>query len=94
MDKVADVAKRHNLKVLDDACLACGAEWRGKKMGTFGNAGVFSFGCLKPFQAGGGGAIITDDESLAKEMRASHGWGDRSDEFGERDQTELWMLPL
>ena len=89
MDAVEDIAKRHRLLVLDDACLAIGAEWRGKKVGTFGQAGVFSFGCLKPFQAGGGGAIVTDDDSLAREMRASRGWGETTDEFGIRDQREL-----
>jgi dTDP-4-amino-4,6-dideoxygalactose transaminase len=89
VDAVAEVAKRHNLLVIDDACLACGAEWRGKKVGTFGQAGVFSFGCLKPFQAGGGGAIVTDDDSLAREMRVSRSWGETTDEFGIRDQREL-----
>ena len=89
MDAVAQIAKRHDLLILDDACLAAGAEWRGKKVGTFGQAGIFSFGCLKPFQAGGGGAIVTDDESLAREMRASRSWGETTDEFGIRDQREL-----
>jgi dTDP-4-amino-4,6-dideoxygalactose transaminase len=89
MDAVADIANRHRLLVLDDACLAIGAEWRGRKVGTLGQAGVFSFGCLKPFQAGGGGAIVTDDDSLAREMRASRSWGETTDEFGIRDQREL-----
>jgi len=89
MDMVAEVAKSHNLLVIDDACLACGAAWRGKKVGTFGQAGVFSFGCLKPFQAGGGGAIVTDDDALAREMRVSRSWGETTDEFGIRDQREL-----
>ena len=89
MDLVAEVAKSHNLLVIDDACLACGAEWRSKKVGTFGQAGVFSFGCLKPFQAGGGAAIVTDDDSLATEMRVSRSWGETTDEFGVRDQREL-----
>lgn len=89
MDTAVEAAQRHNLHLIDDACLACGAEWRGKKIGRFGRAGVFSFGALKPFQAGGGGVIITDDEDLAREMRASRAWGDLYDEFGVRDQKEL-----
>jgi len=89
MDAVAEVARKHNLIVIDDACLACGAEWRGKKAGTLGRAGVYSFGSMKPFQAGGGGAIVTDDDDLAKKLRGSRAWGDTVDELGVSDQTEL-----
>ncbi|MFA6241529.1 MAG: DegT/DnrJ/EryC1/StrS family aminotransferase [Candidatus Hydrogenedentales bacterium] len=89
MDAVTEFARKHNLIVIDDACLACGAEWRGKKAGTLGRVGVFSFGAMKPFQAGGGGAIVTDDEELAKRLRASRVWGDPVDELGVSDQTEL-----
>jgi perosamine synthetase len=89
LDQVQEITRRHDLLVLDDACLACGAEWRDKRVGTFGHAGVFSFGCLKPFQAGGGGAIVTDDVVLAREMRVSRSWGEMQHEYGIRDQKEL-----
>lgn len=89
MDTVAEFARKHNLILIDDACLACGAEWRGKKAGTFGQAGIFSFGSMKPLQAGGGGAIVTDDDRLANALRASRAWGDAADITGISDQTEL-----
>jgi len=89
MDKVLEFAQRHHLLVLDDACLAMGAEWRSRRTGTFGEAGVFSFGSLKPFQAGGGAAIVTGDADLARELRVSRSWGEMQEEYGIRDQREL-----
>lgn len=89
LDKTRDFAMRHNLFILDDSCLALGAEWRSKRTGTFGSAGVFSFGSLKPFQAGGGAAIVTEDGDLARELRVSRSWGEMQVEYGFRDQREL-----
>lgn len=89
MDAAADTARRHGLPLIDDACAACGAEWRGVKVGTLGRVGVLSFGAQKPFQAGGGGALITDDPELARAMRVSRAWGDKTREYGLRDQDEL-----
>jgi dTDP-4-amino-4,6-dideoxygalactose transaminase len=89
MDKTRDFAERHNLIILDDSCLALGAEWKNKRTGTFGSAGIFSFGSLKPFQAGGGAAIVTDDGDLARELRVSRNWGETQVEYGVRDQREL-----
>ena len=43
MDKITDIAKRHNLKVIEDACQAVGAEYKGQKVGSFGDFGCFSF---------------------------------------------------
>jgi dTDP-4-amino-4,6-dideoxygalactose transaminase len=89
MDKVQEFAQCHHLLVIDDACLAMGAEWRAKRTGTLGDVGVFSFGSLKPFQAGGGAAIVTDDAALARELRVSRSWGEMQEEYGIRDQREL-----
>ncbi|MBX7257070.1 MAG: DegT/DnrJ/EryC1/StrS family aminotransferase [Candidatus Hydrogenedentes bacterium] len=89
MDAVAEFARKHSLILIDDACLACGAEWRGKKVGTLGQVGIFSFGSMKPLQAGGGGAIVTNDDGLANALRASRAWGDAVDITGISDQTEL-----
>ena len=89
LDRTREFAIRHNLIILDDSCLALGAEWRSKRTGTFGSAGVFSFGSLKPFQAGGGAALVTDDGDLARELRVSRSWGEMQVEYGIRDQREL-----
>ena len=89
LDWIVDLAKKHNLYTIEDACLALGAEWKGRKAGSSADAGVFSFGSLKPIQAGEGGIITTNDEALAKELRVLRNWGDTTAEYGIRDQKVL-----
>lgn len=89
MDELGEISKEKNLMIVEDSCLALGAEWKGKKVGTFGIAGAFSFGCLKPVQAGEGGMIVTDDAALAKELRILKDWGDTTQQLGYRDQKTL-----
>jgi len=64
MDAIMEIARKHNLRVIEDCCQAHGAEWRGKKVGTFGDAGAFSFQASKNINAGEGGAIVTNDDDL------------------------------
>ncbi len=74
MDKIMNIAKKHNLAVIEDACQAHGAEINGKKIGSFGT-GCFSFYPTKNMTSGEGGIITTDDEKiyhLAKMIR-EHG---------------------
>jgi len=89
MTWATEVARKHNLYCLEDACLAVGAEAEGRRAGSIGDAGVFSFGCLKPIQAGEGGMIVTDDEAFARELRTIRNWGDMTTEYGVRDQKTL-----
>ena len=89
IDMIMNIAQKHNLIVLEDACLSLGALYHGKKVGSFGTVGVFSFGCVKPIQAGEGGMIVTNDDKLAKELRSLRHWGDRTLEYGVRDTTTL-----
>lgn len=65
MDRIIEIAQRHNLLVIEDAAEAHGSEWRGKKIGSIGNMGCFSFQMGKPLTCGEGGAVTYDDESLA-----------------------------
>jgi dTDP-4-amino-4,6-dideoxygalactose transaminase len=65
MDGVLDVARRHNLKVIEDAAQAHGASWRGKKVGALGDAGTFSFQSSKNLNAGEGGIVVTNDRAVA-----------------------------
>ena len=70
MDPLLESAARHGLKVLEDACQAHGAEYKGKKAGTLGAAGCFSFYPGKNLGAlGEGGAVVTSDPALAARMR-------------------------
>ncbi|MGA9996657.1 MAG: DegT/DnrJ/EryC1/StrS family aminotransferase [Pyrinomonadaceae bacterium] len=89
MDQLTAAAERRKLYVLEDACLALGATWNGRRAGSLSDAGVFSLGCLKPIQAGEGGIITTDDEAFARELRTIRNWGDMSQEYGVRDQQTL-----
>lgn len=89
MDMIEEIAGKHDLMVLEDACLAFGAEWKGVKVGRFGRASCFSMGCLKSLQAGEGGIIVTDDESLWKEISMLRTWGQMQHVYGVRDQREL-----
>ena len=77
MDEIMKVARKHNLKVIEDAAQAHGAEYKGKKVGSIGDVGCFSFCQNKTFTTGGeGGALITDDEDVAWEARSfrDHGY--------------------
>jgi len=77
MDPIMEIAKKHNLFVLEDCAQCFGGVYKGKKVGTIGHAGAFSFCQSKHFTTGGeGGAVITDDEDVAWECRSfrDHGY--------------------
>lgn len=78
MDALGSVAARHGLHIVEDACQAHGATWRGRPVGGFG-AGCFSFYPTKNFTTGEGGAVTTDDAALADRLRLlrSHGMRQR-----------------
>ena len=87
MDKIMDIAKRHNLKVVEDCCQAIGAEYKGQKVGSFGDFGCFSFYPTKNLGGMGDGGMITcNDESLYNRILAlrNHGGAIRyyHDELG------------
>lgn len=65
MDKILEVAKKHNIPVIEDTCQSHLAEWRGKMVGTWGTAGCFSFQASKNLNSGEGGAILTNDDDFA-----------------------------
>jgi CDP-6-deoxy-D-xylo-4-hexulose-3-dehydrase len=76
MDKIMEIASRNNLYVLEDACEAHGAEYQGRKVGTFGDLGTFSFFFSHHISTIEGGMIVTNNDQfaeLAKTLRA-HGW--------------------
>lgn len=69
MTALGEIAKRHKLKIVEDAAQAPGARWRGKYAGTIGDAGVFSFQQSKNIMTGEGGMIVTDDPEIARRAR-------------------------
>ena len=64
LDAVLDVAKRHNLLVVEDACQAWGAEWRGRRVGAIGDVGTFSFQTSKNITSGEGGIVVTNRDDV------------------------------
>ena len=75
MVRVMEIAKKHDLVVVEDACQAHLAEINNKKVGTFGQAGCFSFQNSKNLPIGEGGAIVSNDESFMDRCYAYHNFG-------------------
>jgi len=75
MDRIMAIAKKHNLVVIEDACQAWMAEWRGRKLGTIGDLGCFSFQNSKHLPIGEGGAVIGNDEELMDRVMSFHNCG-------------------
>lgn len=79
MDEINEIAKKHNLKVIEDACQAIGGKYKGRKIGTLGDVACFSFFPTKNLGcAGDGGMIVTDNDEIATIARAlrTHGSGE------------------
>src|SRR4030095_10578728 len=64
MTELLELARRHQLKVVEDASHAQGATWRGKPCGTLGDVSIFSLQTSKLAPAGEGGMLLTDDEAI------------------------------
>lgn len=76
MDKICALAKKYNLKVIEDCAQAHGAVFQGRKVGSFGNISGFSFYPGKNLGAlGDGGAVVTNDDTLAQKVRALANYG-------------------
>ena len=75
LDRLNEIASKHGLFLLEDCAHAHGSEWNGKKVGTHGIAGTFSFQSSKNMTAGEGGIIITNDDALERDMRSVHDCG-------------------
>jgi len=75
MDAILDIARRHHLWVIEDACEALGARWRGRAAGTLGTCGTFAFYPNKQITTGEGGMIVTDDASLDRLYKSMRNQG-------------------
>ncbi|MFH1587733.1 MAG: DegT/DnrJ/EryC1/StrS family aminotransferase [Candidatus Diapherotrites archaeon] len=75
MLEVNELAENYSLKIIEDACQAHGAEFKGKKVGSFGDAGAFSFYPTKNITMGEGGVISTNDDALAEKIRVYRNQG-------------------
>ena len=75
MDAILDIAQKYNLKIVEDACHGPLAEWKGRKLGTIGDIGCFSFFSNKNMTTGEGGMVVTKDAELVEKIKImrSHG---------------------
>ena len=83
MDRIMEIARRHDLIVIEDACEAIGAEFRGRKVGTFGRCAVIAFYPNKQITTGEGGMIVTGDEAWDRLFRSLRNQG--------RDDNGTWL---
>jgi CDP-6-deoxy-D-xylo-4-hexulose-3-dehydrase len=100
LDVVMDVARRHNLWVIEDCCDALGATYREKKVGTFGHIGTLSFYPAHHITMGEGGAVFTDDDLLRRAMESIRDWGrdcycapGRDNTCGKRFKWQIGEMP-
>lgn len=75
MDRIMEIAKKHNLVVIEDCAQAHSAEWKGKKVGSIGDMGCFSFQSSKNLCAGEGGIITTNNKEMGDKCWSFHNCG-------------------
>lgn len=75
MDALSALCKKHNLWLIEDSCDALGAEWNGKKAGTIGDIGTYSFYPAHHMTMGEGGAVVTNDPQLYRIIMSFRDWG-------------------
>jgi dTDP-4-amino-4,6-dideoxygalactose transaminase len=75
LDPIQSVANAYGLKIIEDSCEALGAEYKGRKVGTIGDYGVYAFYPNKQITTGEGGVIVTNDDQDAELMRALRNQG-------------------
>lgn len=69
LDRIMNIAKHYEIPIIEDAAEALGAEYKGKKVGTFGNIGILSFNGNKIITTSGGGALVSDNIDYVKRAR-------------------------
>ena len=75
MEKIMEIAKKHNLLVLEDACQGNGGFFKGKRLGSIGDAGALSFNYFKIISAGEGGAMLTNNQEIFEKALIHHDSG-------------------
>jgi perosamine synthetase len=78
LDALLEIAAQHRLKVIEDACEAIGAEYKGRNVGSFGDAGVFAFYPNKQMTTGEGGMVVTQNPEIAATVRSLRNQGRRA----------------
>ncbi len=85
MEKVMEIARRHDLKVIEDACQAHGARFKGRKVGTWGDCAAFSFNQNKCLCTGEGGMFVSNDETIYNNAKQLWSFGETRTPAEDRD---------
>lgn len=91
MDAIMRVAKKHGLKVIEDAACSLGATWKGKQTGVIGEVGCYSFHARKGVTTGEGGMVVTSNKELAERVRYLSVFGMKA--AWERERSEDYVVP-
>lgn len=101
LDKIAEICENHNLWLIEDSCDALGAEYKGKKAGTIGHIGTYSFYPAHHITMGEGGAVVCNDPQLYRIIMSFRDWGrdcwckpGKDDTCKKRFNMQLGNLPF
>lgn len=101
LDKILKICEKHNLWLIEDSCDALGAEFNGKKAGTIGHIGTYSFYPAHHITMGEGGAVVTNDPQLYRIIMSFRDWGrdcwcapGKDDTCKKRFSYQLGNLPM
>jgi perosamine synthetase len=92
MDEILEIAKTHNLKIIEDCAQAIGAKYKGKNVGTIGDCGIFSFQETKSLSTGEGGMLVTDDDKIMEVARLVRNHGEAIHENQEQRSYKTEIL--
>lgn len=93
LDAILSLAERHGLVVIEDACQALGATYRGQRVGSVSHMTVFSFHPVKHITTGEGGMVTTDNPTFAKRLRMFRNHGIEQD-VHQRNVTDSWYYEM
>jgi 8-amino-3,8-dideoxy-alpha-D-manno-octulosonate transaminase len=82
LDPILEIANKHNLFVLEDCCQGCGASYKGKRVGSYGDIAAFSLNVFKTITTGDGGAVLTKDKELYEKAFGYHDQGHKPNHAG------------
>jgi dTDP-4-amino-4,6-dideoxygalactose transaminase len=94
MDRILEIANEYDLAVIEDAAHSLGSEYRGHRVGSFGDATVFSFGPLKLLTTSMGGMLTTPHDSVAEEIETLRSYGMASDAWSRDDEQYSWQYSI
>ena len=94
MDEIQSLAKKHNLKVVEDAAHAFGSSYKGKKIGSFGDIACFSFDPIKNISCGEGGAVVFQDDSLLERVQQKRILGIDKDTWSRYRNERSWFYDV